>query len=197
MNNILYEKLDIDPAEVKKITAVCSVASSLREKGLPCHITERVYRNLPDSVAAIGPSTPGYQCNDYALGSLSILAIDEYALKEGDTPKAGDIVVYESSLPLENFRPTHVGVLQEDGTVISKWGSLPLMKHEKSAVVEEYIDTDSPMISFARIPSGLLRVYREMFSMEMLSGYPLLYDPEEISWVNRDFINHVYGKLPV
>ena len=197
MDNVFYENLDIDSAEVKKITAICSVASSLREEGMPLHITERVYRNLPDSVVAIGPSTPEYQCNDYALGSLSILAIDDYPLRNGDTPKAGDIVVYESSLPVEDFRPTHVGVLQEDGTVISKWGSLPLMKHEKGAVIEEYIDQDALRIKFARIPSGLLHAYRDMFSMETLSGYPLLYDPEEIAWVNRDFINHVYGKLLV
>lgn len=66
--------------------------------------------------------------NGFIYDTLIKQLITDWALEKTTTPEAGDLVIYQD---LENYPDalTHMGVLQTDGSVISKWAWGPLIKH--------------------------------------------------------------------
>jgi hypothetical protein len=97
-----------------------------------------------------------YNCFIYALGLASDEAfikiwqgfiydtffqklIDEGILEYTNEPKAGDYILYRDTKNYPNMI-THIGVLQDDNSIISKWAWGPLFKHKIFDVPESYGD---------------------------------------------------------
>lgn len=73
-------------------------------------------------------------CVQYAIGHRDIRVMLPGIYTHSGIPEAGDLIVYG-----DLNRPCHVGIWQEDGSVISKWGDIgPVMRHEWSLVLPEY-----------------------------------------------------------
>lgn len=98
--------------------------------------------------------TANYNCFIYALGlhddqslitetggfiydTLIKQLIKEWALEKTTHPEAGDLVVYQDKANYPEHL-THIGVLQSDGSVISKWAWGPLIKHALFDVPASY-----------------------------------------------------------
>jgi len=75
-------------------------------------------------------------CHAYAVGNgVKDSDLVPGILEHDGNPNAGDLIMYGSSIN----RPLHIGIWQEDGTVISKWGDIgPVMKHEWDLVIPDY-----------------------------------------------------------
>ena len=75
-------------------------------------------------------------CHAYAVGDgVDDSDIAQGVLEHDGNPNAGDLILYGSSIN----RPLHIGIWQQDGTVISKWGDIgPVMKHEWDLVIPDY-----------------------------------------------------------
>ena len=87
-------------------------------------------------------SVSGYiDCVEFAIGHKDISLLVPGVLQHSGIPQAGDIIIYGRGLwsGYGLKHPTHVGVWQNDGKVISKWGDHgPVMHHEWDKVVPDF-----------------------------------------------------------
>lgn len=77
------------------------------------------------------------ETNGFIYDTLIKQLIKDWALEKTNQPEAGDLVVYQD---LDNYPNalTHMGVLQSDGSVVSKWAWGPLIKHNLWDVPASY-----------------------------------------------------------
>jgi len=74
-------------------------------------------------------------CVDYVIEKNKLEELIQGILEHKGEPKQGEIIIYGHNLR----RPTHIGVWQEDGTVISKWGDEgPVIKHEWNKIIPDF-----------------------------------------------------------
>lgn len=82
-----------------------------------------------------------FDCVSYAIGDAGLEDIIPGILEHNGNPEAGDLIIYGHGFTRNRAlrRPTHTGVWQEDGTVVSKWGDNgPVMKHEWNKVIPDF-----------------------------------------------------------
>lgn len=63
--------------------------------------------------------------------------IEEHLLKKLGAPTEGGIIVYRT----QNGSISHVGLIENEITVVSKWSWGPLLRHDIFAVPDSYGDT--------------------------------------------------------
>jgi len=95
---------------------------------------EEFLSKLPKEITLIEPSFPNVSCEQYVIGTSgfrhSIIAM----YPKLDSLKAGDLALYDN----EDLT-VHIGRIQEDGYVISKWGTGgPVLKHPVDMVPISY-----------------------------------------------------------
>ena len=96
---------------------------------------DRFVEQLPDGVTLIEPAHSRYDCEGYALGTRGIRRLLSGLFPNINAPTTGDLVLYHS----ENGGCKHVGVLEADGTVTSKWGKDgPVLNHPWDYVPNNY-----------------------------------------------------------
>ncbi len=96
-----------------------------------------VIKGLPEEIALVEPAHSGCSCERYALGTNGLLDFLSGIFPNIDDPKAGDMILYYR----EGRGCVHIGILQEDGTVTSKWGkSGPVLNHPWDHVPNRYGD---------------------------------------------------------
>ncbi len=110
---------------------------------------------LPSEISHI--SSPSYppDCEGYALGRTNIMKRLPDMFPDIDAPQEGDIVLYLKTNGHEKD-VEHVGVYHRDGTVVSKWGWGPVLKHPIGFVPTFYGDS----VIFRRIPKEELQKLR-------------------------------------
>jgi len=120
---------------------------------------ERVRPHFPPALTVIAPppKNENYNCFIYTLGlseNSGVLRdsggfiysafiqklLNNGLLKRIETPEAGDYVFYQD-LPNYPNEITHAGIIQDDGSAISKWTWGPLIKHQIIDVPASYGDT--------------------------------------------------------
>lgn len=81
-------------------------------------------------------SMPGnLDCLEFVTGHNCFDRLIPGIISHCGNPKPGDLILYLSDLQ----HPLHVGVWQEDGKVVSKFGNLgPVIKHRWKQVMPEY-----------------------------------------------------------
>ena len=71
------------------------------------------------------------------LGPIFDELIEKHLLKNVDVPAKGVVIVYRT----QNGSISHVGLMENENTVISKWSWGPLLKHQIFSVPADYGDT--------------------------------------------------------
>ena len=93
---------------------------------------------LPDCITLLEEAHEGRNCEEFALGRKGIMSLLSIEFPSIDDPQAGDIVLYYN----QRDGYVHIGVLQEDGTVTSKWGKGgPVLNHPWDHVPTRYGET--------------------------------------------------------
>ncbi len=84
----------------------------------------------------------GQDCESYALGRNGIMSNLPLWFSEITDPRQGDIALYERKTSVQGVTDfPHVGICQEDGSVISRWGGGgPILKHPMNFVPTCYGD---------------------------------------------------------
>ena len=89
--------------------------------------------NKIDGIKLLGFAKKG-DCKYYAIGNKSLDDITPGILNHDGNPKPREIIIYGSLL-----NPRHMGIWQEDGTVISQWGDNgPIIRHRWNQVIPDY-----------------------------------------------------------
>jgi len=93
--------------------------------------------HLPKEITLVEPAYDNCDCEDYALGTRGgFMRLLPFLFPEIVDPKTGDRVLYC------NGCPEHMGTLQEDETVTSKWGEGgPVLNHPLDYVPNAYGET--------------------------------------------------------
>ena len=102
-------------------------------------------RRIPEPISLVEPPFSGVSCEQYAIGTNGLRHSIAALYPKLDSLKAGDIALYWD----EDRGTVHVGRLQEDGSVVSKWGNGgPVLKHPIDMVPSCY----GSHVFFRRIP---------------------------------------------
>lgn len=99
--------------------------------------SQRFIENLPAGIVLVRPVFSGVDCEGYAIGTKGFRHSIAALYPRLDSLQKGDIVLYYR----EDRGTVHVGRLQEDGMVESKWGrSGPVLRHPIDMVPLSYGD---------------------------------------------------------
>ena len=125
----------------------------------PARFREHIKPQLPSDIEIIAdppPASENYNCFLYALGLArnhtiraethgfiydtfvhTLLAHDE--LIQTDLPRADDFILYQDAVRYQD-RITHIGIIEADGRIRSKWAWGPLVRHQPLDVPKEFGD---------------------------------------------------------
>jgi len=102
-------------------------------------------RRIPDQIKLVVPPFTDVSCEQYAIGTNGLRHSIAALYPKLDSLKVGDIALYWD----EDRGTVHVGRIQEDGSVESKWGNGgPVLKHPIDMVPSSY----GSHVFFRRIP---------------------------------------------
>lgn len=74
-------------------------------------------------------------CVKYVLGNFKLKDTIQGVLEHSGNPSKEDLIIYGHSIN----HPTHIGVYQNDGKIISKWGDNgPIIKHDIDKIIWNY-----------------------------------------------------------
>lgn len=80
------------------------------------------------------------ETNGFIYDSLVKHWLKTGVLERTNTPEGGDFILYQGLIDYPETI-THIGVLEPDGRVVSKWAWGPLVRHHVFDVPQEYGDT--------------------------------------------------------
>ena len=102
-------------------------------------------RRISEPIKLVEPPFTDVSCEQYAIGTNGLRHSIAALYPKLDSLKAGDIALYWD----EGSGTVHVGRVQEDGSVVSKWGNGgPVLKHPIDMVRSSY----GSHVFFRRIP---------------------------------------------
>jgi hypothetical protein len=107
----------------------------------PSEFTKRI----PRPIKVVEPPFPDVGCEQYVIGTNGFRHSIAAIYPKLDSLRAGDIALYWD----EDRGTVHVGRIQEDGSVVSKWGDGgPVLRHPVAMVPSSY----GSWVFFRRIP---------------------------------------------
>jgi len=107
-------------------------------------------KRLPEGIELVEPPFPGVSCEEYAVGTTGFRHCIAALYPKLDELAAGDFALYYD----DDHGTVHVGRIQEDGLVVSKWGNDgPVLRHPVDMVPEDY----GWFVFFRRIPEEKLQ----------------------------------------
>jgi len=89
------------------------------------------------------------ECNGFVYDTFFQKLIDEGLLEYTNNPQKGDYILYRDSKNYPN-KIAHIGVLDDDEMVVSKWSWGPLFRHKVLDVPESYGDDLSYIKSISK-----------------------------------------------
>lgn len=124
----------------------------------PVEFTKR----LPEGIKVVEPPFHDVSCEQYAISTDGFRHSIAALYPKLGSLEAGDLALYYD----EERGTVHVGRIQEDGSVVSKWGNCgPVLKHPIDMVPSSY----GSWIFFRRIPEKDLRDLRGKSIVDMIS----------------------------
>ena len=107
--------------------------------------TTEFIKRIPEPIRVVEPPFPHVSCEQYAIGTNGLRHSIAAIYPKLDSLLAGDIALYWD----EDRGTVHVGRMQEDGSVVSKWGNGgPVLRHPLDMVPSSY----GSYVFFRRIP---------------------------------------------